>query len=289
VGASARTLVLGWLAVLLAGCGLTVPQKAAIQRFATATSSLATVTSRELVGTRADVIEMNTLRVELADDTVAIDRAASFFTVDRVKARIDALTALKTYAELLEELATGSPGPRLNTTADDFVAGLRRLPGVGLSDGGADGIAGAVQKIGGFFVEHLRAKAIREIVDTTHEPILKLVDLVGRDFDPRADHWSLGYATTISALQGAAALAQRGAAAASQGPLIGRARVVAENNKQRFDTVTRQVAASVLALRQAQRNLRDVLVMPGIGVAHIQGYAAHVDDFVTIHRIVRAP
>lgn len=252
----ARALALGWLAVLVAGCGLTVQQKAAVQRFATATSELATVTSAELVSTRNDLIEMNTLRVELGDDTVRPDRTDALFTVDRVKPRIDAVTALESYANLLQMLATGSQAAQLKVAADELVGSLRNLPSVGLSDGQAGAISAAVERVGGFVVEYMRARAMREVVETTHEPVLKVADLVARDFDPRADHWSLGYAVTISGLQGAANLAARSAAGPTQGPLIGRARVLAERNKQRFDTVAMQVTGSVAALREAQLALR---------------------------------
>ena len=285
----ARMLVLGWLAMLVAGCGLTVQQKAAVQRFATATSSLATVTSAELVSTRNDVIEMNTLRVELADGTMASDRTASFFTVDRVKTRVDAVTALKDYAELLQALATGSQAAQLQTAADELVGSLRKLPGVGFSDEKAGAISAAVQQVGGLVVEYMRAKAVRQVVETTHEPVLKVVDLVGGDFDPRADHWSLGYAVTISALQGAAGLAQRSTAASMQGPLIGRSRVLADSNKERFNTIAKQVGASVAALREAQLALRSAVATRGISVPQIQSYAAQVEDFVKIYRILRAP
>ena len=284
----ARMLVLGWLAALVAGCGLTVQQKAAVQRFATATSDFATLTSAELVSTRNDLIEMNTLRVELGDTAIQADRTDALFTVDRVKTRVDAVTALKDYAELLQALATNSQAAQLKAAADGLVGSLRKVRGVALSDEKAGAISAAVEKVGGLVVEYMRAKAMREVVEATHEPVLKVVDLIARDFDPQADHWSLGYAVTISALRGAASSAARSAAGSTQGPLIGRAQVLAERNKQRFDTVAAQVSGSVAALREAQMNLRRSVESRGVSIAEIQSYAARVEDFVKIYRILRA-
>ena len=116
-----------------------------------------------------------------------------------------------------------------------------------------------------------------------------VVELVRRDFDPKAEHWSLGYAVTIEGLRGAAALAARGPDAPGRAALIGRARVTAEQNQRRFEVISGEVAASVLALREAQVNLRHVVQSRDITVDEIQSYAARVEDFVKIYRILRAP
>jgi hypothetical protein len=54
----------------------------------------ATLTSSELVRSRTDVLEMNTLRVQLNDDTVKLDCMDAHFTVEQVKVRVDAMHAL---------------------------------------------------------------------------------------------------------------------------------------------------------------------------------------------------
>jgi hypothetical protein len=284
-----RLVALAWLAVLVTGCGLSVRQKAAIQRFASSTSDFATVTSTELVATRRDLIDMNTLRAELGDEAVRPDRVDALFTVDRVRARVDAVAALKAYGELLNVLATSSQTAELKNAADGFVVSLRKVPGVGLSDEKAGAISTVVQAVGGLVVEYKRAEAVRDVVLATNQQVMAVVELVRRDFDPKADHWSLGYAVTIEGLRGAAALAARGPDAAGRAALIGRARVTAEQNQRRFETISGEVAASVLALREAQVNLRHVVQSRDITVDEIQSYAARVEDFVKIYRILRAP
>ena len=81
--------------------------------------------------------------------------------------------------------------------------------------------------MGGLLVEYMRAKAVREVVTSTHPIVLQIIDLVRRDFNPKADHWSLGYDKVINALKGAEALAARGANAQILTPFIGEAQVLA--------------------------------------------------------------
>ena len=84
-----RFIVVACCTICLSGCGLSVQQRAAVQKFSAATIDFATLTSSELVKSRTDVLEMNTLRVQLNDDTVKLDRMDAHFTVERVKERVD--------------------------------------------------------------------------------------------------------------------------------------------------------------------------------------------------------
>ena len=87
-----------------------------------------------------------------------------------------------------------------------------------MSDDKAGAIGLAIQQVGGLVVEYMRAKAAREVVTASHDTILQLVDLVQRDFDPKADHWSLGYDVVVTALVGAAEFAAVGPDAAIRAP-----------------------------------------------------------------------
>jgi len=287
-GSSFRLLVVACFTVFLVGCGLTRQQRAAVQRFSAATIDFATLTSSELVRSRIDVLEMNTLRVQLNDDTVKPDRLDAHFTVERVKVRVEAMLALKEYAELLYTLVTTSQQAQLQSAADSFVTSLRKVQGVSLSDDKAGAIGLAVQQVGGLVVEYMRAKATREVVTASHDTILQLLDLVRRDFNPQADHWSLGYEVVIQALVGAADFAAVGSNAAIRAPLIGEAKVVAAQNMARFNTVAAQVEGSAAALRKAQINLRDVLQSPDVTIENVNSYVSQIQDFVEIYSILRA-
>lgn len=275
------------VAVLLGACGLTVRQRTAVQKFSAATIDFTTLTSSELIKSRTDVLEMNRLRVQLNDDTVKLGRLDEHFTVERVKVRVDAVAALKEYAELLHTLVTSSQKDQLKTASDAFVTSLRKVQGLNLGDEQAGSIGAAVQRIGGLVVEYMRARAARQVVTTAHPAVLQLLDLVRRDFSPTADHWSLGYEKVISALTGAAALAARDSAAPAKSALIGEAQVVAEGNRTRFKSVAAQVNNSVAALREAQMNLRYALQSADVTIEDIDGYAAQIEDFVKTYRILR--
>jgi hypothetical protein len=93
-GGRARLIFVACFPVFQVGCGLTLQQCAAVERFSAATMEFATLTSSELVRSRTDVLEMNTLRVQLNDDTVKLDRMDAHFTVEQVKVRVDAMHAL---------------------------------------------------------------------------------------------------------------------------------------------------------------------------------------------------
>lgn len=287
-GECARLSVAVCFAVFLAGCGLTLQQRAAVERFSAATIDFTTLTSSELIKSRTDVLQMNTLRVQLNDDTVKPDHMDEHFTVDRVRVRVDAMHALKEYAELLHTLVTTSQQAQLKNAADSFVASLRKVQGVSLSDDKAGAIGMAIQQVGGLVVEYMRAKAAREVVTASHDAILQLVDLVRRDFNPQADHWSLGYDVVVTALVGAAEFAAVGPNAAMRAPLVGEANVVAAQNRARFTTLAVQVDGSAVALREAQINLRDVLQSSDVTFDGINSYVTQLQDFVEIYSILRA-
>jgi hypothetical protein len=287
-GGCARLIFVACFTVFQVGCGLTLQQRAAVERFSAATIDFATLTSSELVRSRIDVLEMNTLRVQLNDDTVKLDRMDAHFTVEQVKVRVDAMHALQEYAELLHTLVTASQQAQLQNAADSFVTSLRKVRGVSLSDEKAGAIGLAIQQVGGLVVEYMRAKAAREVVTTSHDTILQLVDLVRRDFNPKADHWSLGYDVVVTALVGAAEFAAVGPNAAIRAPLVGEAKVVAAQNRARFTIVAAQVDASAAALREAQINLLSALKSSDVTLDDINNYVVQLQDFVEIYSILRA-
>ena len=71
-------------------------QRAGVERFSAATKDFAGVSSAEFVKSRTDVIEMNTMRMELRDDTVTLERLDEHFTVDRVAERLRASRRCRT-------------------------------------------------------------------------------------------------------------------------------------------------------------------------------------------------
>jgi hypothetical protein len=175
---------------------------------------------------------------------------------------------------------------QLKNAADSFVGSLRKVRGVSLTDEQAGAVGKAVATVGGMFVEHRRAQATREVVVSTHESVLQVVELVERDFDPRADHWSLGYEKVAVALRGAAARAPLVTPRPSP-ESVGLARVLAHQNQERIRSIGGDVGKSAKALRAAQVNLREALEKRDVGLADINAYVSQVEELVTAYRVLR--
>jgi hypothetical protein len=284
--------VFGAVTLLLVVSGLVIwmnwpsseQQLAAVQRFSAVTIDFTTLVSLELVRHRDAALEMNKLRIQLNDNTIKPDRMDAHFTLERVTVRVDALYTLQEYAMLLHALVTPSQQAQLKGVSDSFVTSLRNAQGVSLSDDKARAIRRAVQQVKWWVFEYKRARATHEVVTASHDAILQLVDLIQRDFDPKAEHWSLGYALVIQSLVGAANFAAVGPNAAISTPLIGEAKVVAAQNQERFTFVSVRVVDSAAALREAQINLYDMLQGTAVTYEDIDRYVAQIQDFVRVYR-----
>ena len=209
------------VAIPLLGCGLTVTQRAAIDRFSAATSDFATVGRSEFEHSRADVIEMNRRRQALGDDSVPANLDEPF-TIDRSLPRLAALEALQEYAQLLAALVSTTPPGEVKAASDSFLANLRRVPGVSVSDMDAQTIGRVVVLGGTLLIEYKRKTAIREVVDVAHPHILATIGLVKQDFDPHSDLWNAGYRQVTLDLRGAALAAMEPHAAPPSGEALSR-------------------------------------------------------------------
>jgi hypothetical protein len=270
----------------LAGCGLTTRQESAVRTFSAATIDFTRISSTELVKSRTDVLRMNALRQELDDGTLdggAMDR---FFTVERVKTRLDALAALERYATLLHALVTSSQAAELRAASTSFVTSLRKVDGMTLSDTRAAALAAGVERVGGLLVEYMRARAVREVVTAADPAVVRLIALVRRDFDPGEEHLSLGYDLVVQALGGAADLAAR-RDGTCDAALIGEARVVAQRNGARVTAVASRVTSAADALVAAEGRLREAVAAREADTAGIERFAEQVRDLTTIYTILR--
>jgi hypothetical protein len=243
------------------------------------------VSSAEFVKSRTDVVEMNGLRMALGD-RVDHGRMDEPFTVDRVKARLDALGALGDYGTLLHTLVTSSQQEELQRASDSFVASMRKVKGVTMTDEKAAAISAAVEKVGGLLIEYMRARAVREVVTAADPAVLLVVTLVKQDFDPAGGNWSLGYSQTTVALTGAATLAAR-RDGTRDAALIDQAGVLVRRNDARFAAVAEHVGQAADALRQAEGNLLQAVDSRDVSTADIETFAGQVQDFVRIYTILR--
>lgn len=283
------TVVLLSMTAWVTGCGLTHQQKAGVLTFSAATRDFAAVAEEELVRSRVDVIDMNGLRVKLGDPAADRDKLDSFFTLEQVGVRLHAVTALKEYSALLAALVTSSQTEELKAASDKFVESLRKVKGVSLDDEKAGAVGKAVILVGGLLVEHQRANAIRQVVESANPHLTKVFDLVERDFDPKEDHWSLGYEGTVEFLEGAAKRVKNLEANDLAGnAVVQEARILAATNKKRFLAVAQHMTRSIETLRSAQGELWSLLHPDEAPIPNINIYAAQVEDLVQVYKVLRS-
>jgi hypothetical protein len=279
------------LSCFLTGCGLTLQQRTAVLKFSNASRNFAGVTANEFIQSRADVLEMNTLRAKLKDTNVDMEKLDAPLTAERVKERVDAAKALQRYAELLQTLANSSKKEELKVASDAFVTNLRRVRGISLSDEKAGAVGSAVQLVGGLIIERMRAKAVGRVVVSADGSIRQLLDLIERDFSPDEEYWSLGYDLVISALKRSAAVAEKSVDQADLSSLAicAEARALAGKNKTRSATVSGEILDMIKKLRTSQAELLYVVQAKGISTERIDEFAASADEFMTLYEILRKP
>jgi hypothetical protein len=269
------------------GCGLTVHQKMAVQQFSTATTEFASLTRSEFIQSRQDVIEMNRLRILLGDESAKpLD---GHFTLNRLQPRLRALEGLNRYGELLQTLLTTSSAADLQTSANDFVSSMNEIHSVQISDSDAEILGKAVVFAGSFLVEHKRARAMKKAVEFAHPYIVKTIGLVESDLDPDNDLWNAGYRHALIDLEGAvidAPLLATNDLAGAQ--VVRRAKLVADENKERFDLVSKRIFEAAKDLSRAEGDLRASMAGGEISIADIQEYRQKVNDLKILLELTRS-
>lgn len=280
--------------LLLAGCGLTLNQKVAIKNFCTATVEFSDLTAQEFSRTRSEIVEMNQFRKRLGDDPVL--GVEGSFTVENVRARIDAVIALKKYGQLLNVLATTTQKEELKIAADSFVTSLRKVEGVVLTNDKAAAIGRAVQLVGGLIVEQQRLSAVKTVTEESHQSVIQVIDLVVRSLDPSDLYWSAEYEKTVLALHSAADIRKKWPLIndpnsndpnnlASQ-VIIQEAHNVADAKKGRFERISSSIIDACDKLRNAERDLINVMKYKDFSLKEIDNYVDTIEEFIKLYKIL---
>jgi hypothetical protein len=284
-----KMLVCTLAAALLAGCGLTVHQRAALLDFNRAATEFSSVTANEFQYTRDDVIKLNIYRDKLGDASLDPDRMDGNFSPDRLKIRLQAMAALQSYANLLQKLVTGSQEDELQSASDLLITNLRQVKGVSLGDNQAGAIAKAVASVAGLWVEHKRKQATCEVVKQADAPIKSLLATVEREFRlDSSTNWVAGYRATAITLMGRAAFLENRDTNAPLAALanLREARAYARTVTNRIDTVSSTIISAAHSLTAAQDKLYSALTSADIRTADITAFAAQVDDFVMLYKAI---
>lgn len=236
------------------------------------------------------MIEMNRLCLELGDPTADVSHLDELLTLERSRERIVALRALEGYADLLGKLVGTVSEAELLKAGNTFVGSLKQVKGATLSDQEAESIGRAVAAVGGLYVEHKRADAVRQVVESSHASVVAVTDTMKRDFDPNSDFWNAGYRQTALALKGHAVaigpVVPGNDLASQQG--VQRAKTLATENVARSEAVSAQVIVLTGALADAQENLRLMLTASDLNVQQIEYLSSRVREFQTSYGLLRS-
>jgi hypothetical protein len=171
------------LSLIISGCGLSVTQREAATRFASASTSVGDFSTKEFAAMRDVTIQMNTKDIALGGKAKINDLDGAF-DVDDVAIRINAAIALSAYGDLLLALVDDRQSRDLRNATMQFEDSLRGVSGRTLSDADLDNLGALVYNIGGFFLEQQRAKALKQIVLRSKTDVDHLCDLLIQDFNP---------------------------------------------------------------------------------------------------------
>lgn len=284
--------------MLLPSCGLSTSQRAAAVRFGDAAASLGAIAGEEFRQSRFDVIEFNTRRRALGDETVDPGKLDAYFTIEAVSVRVEAAAALQRYGALLVQLAGDGEQERVQAAGARLVASLSRLKAAGrieISDEKLGAIGRAVAGVGGLAVESMRAGALREVTRASGPAVRQLAGLIRRDFDPDGEHWSLGYRGAMVKLEervkdvradlGSAQPGRAGARAAMQA-LMAEAEAMTARGSERLREVGGRIVIAADAMLLAEKDLRMELVSPQAGLDDLDAFTDRVADLVTTYRLV---
>lgn len=217
---SRRSVVVLTAAVLcvpiLSSCGLSAQQRAAVQRFSTATTALADVTAEDFTSLRTDVIAFRMRRFEIQhrldlgeDDeestsattdvermlarllpTEAADEAIDGgVRIDDLEARLEAVAAMREFGSILGTLSSKGDTANLNTTTGKLLESISKIDGIRLSNAQSTAIQQAVLAVAGIGIEAQRARAVRTVVLQTREVFPEIIKLIREDYDPEHYAW----------------------------------------------------------------------------------------------------
>jgi hypothetical protein len=272
---------LGWMAWLpacawLCGCGLTANQKNTLQQFGFATEQFAALTRAEVIQSRRDVIEMNRMRLVLG--TAGEEPLDNLLDLASARARLDALDALSRYAELLQLLLTASSPAERQASVDHFITSLNRVPGAAMNSADAETLGKWIVTVGGMWVEHRRARAVRGVVELAHPHVVRVVELVRRDFDPNADFWNAAYRRTRLNLERAIREATQETKDSAGTRWIRSTRLSAREFQLRFDQVSEEITQTADELRQAEEQLFLAMTDERLDLAEVDAYRSQVNE-----------
>lgn len=252
-------VVISTLSLALAGCGLTLNQKDAAARLASASTDLGNFSADELATLRENTIRLNIKDIALGGKAQLGDLDEAFDAND-VASRIKAAEALSTYGRLLMALVNDTQEAELKSASNQFISSLKGISDKALSNSELDDIGKAVYGIGIMFVEHQKAVVLRKIVKKSKGDIDKLCDLLTKDFNRTMLNLAQGQDGTIKRLTADAAIALKTPTLSiADRAIASDAFKYARDQKERMAAVDKKAIEAITKLKAVNSELVDVL------------------------------
>lgn len=289
-----KSLLLGvslLLLSLLTGCGLKTKQTMQMQTFGVATKNVGELSAQEFVTIRQGIIEMNKQLVIIDNSKTARDlKFDRPTTVTATVNRVAAAKALKSYGELLTQLATKGKTDNLQQVADSLAKNTSAALKADLSDEKEAALSKIIVGFGSFWVDRKKAKAAKEIIPLYEEPIDKLANLLTQDFSLGYD--ALGflqaYETVAKRLKNASI---RVVNAGDDYSLLERERAVhalvtAEQAMSHAKEVSKQATKAIANLKKSNRELVQSIRTGKTSSKDIKNYAKQIEEMVSMFQVL---
>lgn len=240
---------------LLSACGLTATQRDAAGQFAKASANLGSFASDEFPKLRNAVIEMNMKNVALGVTSKGKDLDGPF-DVTRTTTRVKAAEHLSKYGQLLQALVQETQEQELKDASDAFVSSASNIPGLTLNEKNAEAAGAIVQRIGGWFIELKKCRAVKKIVPDHQEDVDKIINLLIADFTVEGNNLASGVESVAMRLQGNAepVWADPDASVSDRFFAI-KGKRLAEQHLQRLNTVESKAVKALEQLKKANGTL----------------------------------
>lgn len=277
-----RVLAIFVFAITLGGCALTPEKKAAVSNFGSASSTLGTLVTKEVVAMRDDVIKMNSQRILLegeVKDAPGLTKLDENFERDKVGTITKASDTLAAYGAALSALVDDTETAELAKASNAFVTGLGSVPAVSasLSKDQQSAIGTIIKQVGGYFVEYKRRKAVEKIVVESQGAIDGLCNLLERDFASGA-LFSLSLQKPTDLLFGAASISTAQAKSYDARMPGVNAFILAEANRYRHRQVLKKIAESATKLKSANAELVKAVKEQTWSFDQLQDFVASVTE-----------
>lgn len=279
------------LAASITGCGLTAKQIVNTQSFGTATANIGKLGEDEFVNIRNGIIQMN-------KELVAIDntKTASDLTFDKPTSaeataiRVAATKALKSYGELLVELATKDRTENLqkaaNSLIDNTVAALNK----DISEESRGAINKLIVGLGSYWIDKKKADAAKEIIPAYEASVNELASLITEDFslDDDSKGYIKGYEATAKRLKNASMRLVNDGAKYSvlERDRAVQALVLSEGAISRATEISKKGKAAIASLKKANAELSKIIKEDTYSTGDIKEYAKRLQELVNMYQVL---